>query len=89
MKITKTLYVHKKEKWREWLRKHYNKEKEIWLIYYKKDGNKLRIAYNEAVKEALCYGWIDSTVKNVDQESFAQRFSPSPKKPKGFWVPKI
>lgn len=76
MKISKMLYITKREDWRDWLRKNYNKEKEIWLIYYRKASGKLRIPYNDAVEEALCYGWIDSTVKNIDGERFAQRFSP-------------
>jgi uncharacterized protein YdeI (YjbR/CyaY-like superfamily) len=62
--------------WRSWLAKHYRKEKEIWLVYMKKNSNKPRIPYNDAVEEALCYGWIDSTLKPIDKEKYAQRFSP-------------
>ena len=58
------------------MRTHYQAEKEIWLIYYRKQTGKLRISYNDAVEEALCFGWIDSTVKNLDAERIAQRFSP-------------
>ncbi|OGJ20908.1 hypothetical protein A3K73_07390 [Candidatus Pacearchaeota archaeon RBG_13_36_9] len=76
MEITKTLYVTNRKDWRSWLVENYNKEKEIWLIYYKKSSGKPRISYNDAVEEALCYGWIDSTVKKIDEEKFAQRFSP-------------
>ncbi|HSR89097.1 MAG TPA: YdeI/OmpD-associated family protein [Candidatus Udaeobacter sp.] len=75
MKLGKTLYVSDRKSWREWLSKNYNKESEIWLIYYRKDSGKPRISYNDAVEEALCYGWIDSTIKSIDKESFAQRFS--------------
>lgn len=64
------------------MKKNYKKEKGIWLIYYKKDSGKPRIPYNDAVEEALCFGWIDSTVKKVDEERFAQRFSRrNPKSP--------
>ena len=80
MKITKTLYVPNRKAWRVWLKKHYKIEKEIWLVYYRKQAGKPRIAYNDAVEEALCFGWIDSTVKNLDAERIAQRFSP--RKPK-------
>ena len=83
MKITKTLYVHKTNHWRTWLRKNHRTAKEIWLIYYKKHSGKPRIPYNDAVEEALCFGWIDSTVKTVDKDSFAQRFSP--RNPKSSW----
>lgn len=76
MKIGKTLYITKGEKWRSWLAKNYNKEKEIWLIYYKKSSGKPRIPYNSAVEEALCYGWIDSIIKKLDEERFVQRFTP-------------
>lgn len=76
MEKQKTLYVTERKDWRLWLKENYNKEKEIWLIYYRKSSNKPRISYNDAVEEALCYGWIDGILKRVDEESFAQRFSP-------------
>jgi len=76
MKIGKTLYVVARKDWRSWLAKNHNKEKEIWLVYYRKSSGKKRIPYNDAVEEALCYGWIDSTVKKIDEERFAQRFTP-------------
>jgi uncharacterized protein YdeI (YjbR/CyaY-like superfamily) len=58
------------------LSKHHATDKEIWLVYYRKDTGRPRIPYNDAVEEALCYGWIDSTVKSLDSRRFAQRFSP-------------
>jgi uncharacterized protein YdeI (YjbR/CyaY-like superfamily) len=70
-----TLYVTNRNEWRDWLQKHYTSEKEIWLVYYKKHTGKPRIPYNDAVEEALCFGWIDSTVKRIDEDRFAQRFS--------------
>lgn len=72
----KTLYVTDRGKWRKWLEVNFNKEKEIWLIYPNKSSGKPRILYNDAVEEALCFGWIDSTVKKIDEESSIQRFSP-------------
>jgi uncharacterized protein YdeI (YjbR/CyaY-like superfamily) len=66
--------------WRKWLRQHYKIEKEIWLVYPKKGTGKPRIEYNDAVEEALCFGWIDSIVKTLDEENTVQRFSP--RKPK-------
>lgn len=76
MKITKTLYVKGRDKWRSWLSKNHLSKKEIWLIYYRKGSGKKRIPYEEAVQEALCFGWIDGIVKRIDDEKFAQRFSP-------------
>jgi uncharacterized protein YdeI (YjbR/CyaY-like superfamily) len=80
VEITQTLYVTDSQKWREWLEKHYKTESEIWLVYYKKDSGKPRIEYNDAVEQALCFGWIDSIVKKLDEERSVQRFSP--RKPK-------
>ena len=71
--------------WRAWLRKHYKTEKEVWLVYYKKATGKPRIEYNDAVEEALCFGWIDSIVKSLDKDRSAQRFSP--RKPKSKYSP--
>ena len=76
MEISKTLYVTNPKDWRAWLKKNYKTEKEIWLVYYKKATGKPRIEYNDAVEEALCFGWIDSTAKRLDEERTAQRFSP-------------
>jgi len=76
MKITKTFYASDRKAWRDWLKKHSKTEKEVWLIYYRKGSGKDRIAYNDAVEEALCFGWIDSTAKAYDAERFVQRFSP-------------
>lgn len=76
MEVTKTLYVTKREDWRNWLAEHYKDEKEIWLIYFRNETGYPRIPYNEAVEESLCFGWIDSIVKSLDAERTAQRFSP-------------
>jgi uncharacterized protein YdeI (YjbR/CyaY-like superfamily) len=80
MEITQTLYVTNREDWRNWLKKHYKTETEIWLVYPKKATGKPRIEYNDAVEEALCFGWIDSINKKLDDDHTAQRFSP--RKPK-------
>lgn len=79
MQITETLYVTTRNAWRKWLQKNHAKKKEVWLIYYKKNSGKKRIPYVDAVKEALCFGWIDSTAKGIDEEKYAQRFSPRKK----------
>ena len=80
MDITKTLRLTNRKDWRAWLKKHYKTEKEIWLVYPKKATGKPRIEYNDAVEEALCFGWIDSIVKKLDEDHTVQRFSP--RKPK-------
>src|SRR5262245_41776347 len=76
MEITKTLYVTSREEWRAWLAQHFQSETEIWLIYYKKLSGRPRIPYDDAVEEALCFGWVDSIVKKLDDEKFVQRFTP-------------
>lgn len=72
----KTVYVTNRKDWRAWLEKNFDTEKEVWLVYPKKASGKPRISYNDAVEEALCFGWIDSRVKSIDAENSAQRFSP-------------
>jgi uncharacterized protein YdeI (YjbR/CyaY-like superfamily) len=65
-----------RRKWRAWLRAHHATEREVWLVYPRKASGRPRIAYNDAVEEALCFGWIDSQQKGVDAERLAQRFTP-------------
>lgn len=69
------LHAAKRSQWRAWLKKNHKSATEIWLVHYKKHTGKPRISYNDAVEEALCFGWIDSTVRTVDEDRFAQRFS--------------
>ncbi len=70
-----TVYLADRKSWRAWLAEHHDSEAEVWLIYYRRETGKPRISYNDAVEEALCYGWVDSIVKGIDEERFAQRFS--------------
>lgn len=76
MEVSETVYAKTRSAWRSWLAKHHAAKREIWLVYYKKGFGKASVAYGEAVEEALCYGWIDSTVKTLDTERYAQRFTP-------------
>src|SRR2546430_10940490 len=76
MEIGTTLYVKDRRQWRAWLARHHKTAPEIWLIYYKKHSGRPRIPYSDAVEEALCYGWIDSITKPVDEDRWAQRFTP-------------
>lgn len=61
---------------REWLKKNHAKETEIWIGMYKKASGKSGISYDQALDEALCFGWIDGIAKKYDEDSYAQRFSP-------------
>jgi uncharacterized protein YdeI (YjbR/CyaY-like superfamily) len=62
--------------WRQWLAQNHATEKEIWLEYYKKGSGKTSVSYDEAVEEALCWGWIDSLVHKLDAERYMQRYTP-------------
>jgi uncharacterized protein YdeI (YjbR/CyaY-like superfamily) len=76
MEITKTLEIKSRSEWRIWLKKNYNTQKEIWLVFYNKSSDKKGITYEDAVEEALCFGWIDSIVKKTEKDSRVQRFTP-------------
>jgi len=70
------IYISNRKEWRKWLKENHNTVREVWLIYYKKHTGKPRIQYDDAVEEALCFGWIDSTVKRIDDERYCQKFTP-------------
>lgn len=76
MEITETLYATDRDAWRAWLAEHHRTAKEIWLVYPRKHTGRPRIPYADAVEEALCFGWIDSTQKTLDDDHTAQRYSP-------------
>jgi len=69
--------------WRAWLARNHAAAAEIWLVYYKKVSGKKSVTYEEALQEALCFGWIDSTVNAIDAERYRQRYTP--RKPKSVW----
>ena len=70
------IYFTTREDWRKWLSENFRCQKEIWLIYPNKSTGKPCILYNDAVEEALCFGWIDSTMRKYDETHAAQRFTP-------------
>jgi uncharacterized protein YdeI (YjbR/CyaY-like superfamily) len=76
MEVGETLDARTRAAWRNWLRRNHARKKEIWLVLHAKASGKASIVYNDAVDEALCFGWIDSTVKKVGSLSRAQRFTP-------------
>ena len=78
MEITRTLYVPDRAGWRAWLQEHYRTEPDVWLVYYRRESGRPRVGYNDAVEEALCFGWIDSVVKPLPgvPGARAQRFTP-------------
>jgi uncharacterized protein YdeI (YjbR/CyaY-like superfamily) len=72
----KTLNIKTRTEWRNWLQQNFNIQKEVWLVYAKKSTGEQRIQYNDAVEEALCFGWIDSINKALDKDHTMQRFTP-------------
>lgn len=82
-KEIKTVCPLNRQQWREWLQAHHATEKSVWLVYYKKKSNRSTLAWSEAVDEALCFGWIDSLAKPIDEERYMQFFSR--RKPTSVW----
>jgi uncharacterized protein YdeI (YjbR/CyaY-like superfamily) len=83
--MLKPLYFTSRKQWRAWLANHHASETEVWLLYFKKHSAMPRIPYDHAVEEALCFGWIDSIVRKIDEERFAQKFTPRRNRTK--WSP--
>lgn len=82
-KQTETLYPKNRKAWRTWLLKNHDSKQSVWVIYYRIKSGKPTLKYSDAVDEALCFGWIDSKVKPVDDEKFMQFFCK--RKPSGTW----
>src|SRR5260370_18661497 len=76
MEVGQTFYVATAKAWRAWLERHHGSAREIWVIYYKKHSAKPGISYNDAVDQALCFGWIDGISKPLDGDRWCQRFTP-------------
>lgn len=69
--------------WRAWLTRHHDSETEVWLIFHKRHTGKPTLSYNDAVEEAVCFGWIDGLKRRLDEERYTHRFSP--RKPDSRW----
>ncbi len=79
----KRFYAKERREWRTWLRKNAAIASEIWLVFYKKASGKPSVPYEDAVEEALCFGWIDGKVMKFDEARYGQRFTP--RKPRSPW----
>ena len=81
MTLETKYFVHRDD-WRKWLSDNFETAREVWFVFPHKSSGKKSITYNDAVEEALCFGWIDSTIKSLDKEHKIQRFTPrKPKSP--------
>jgi len=79
----KSTHPKSRRDWRKWLERNHSTSPGIWLVYYKKESGKRKFDYADAVEEALCFGWIDSLPKKIDDERSALKFTP--RKQKSAW----
>jgi uncharacterized protein YdeI (YjbR/CyaY-like superfamily) len=84
VEIGETLLVETREQWRSWLARNGARKREIWLINYKKGSGGTSLDYSSALKEAICFGWIDGQIKGIDTQRYAARWSP--RRPRGNWT---
>lgn len=82
-KETETFCPASQADWREWLEKNHQSKPSVWLIYFRSSTKIASVTWSQAVDEALCFGWIDSTKKTIDEERYMQYFSK--RKPKSTW----
>jgi uncharacterized protein YdeI (YjbR/CyaY-like superfamily) len=75
-KAVRTLEIQTRQEWRNWLQEHHDSESEMWLVFHKRHTGLECISYDDAVEEALCFGWIDSLVKRLDDVRYARKFTP-------------
>ena len=79
----KTLEVGSRQQWRAWLATHHTSSAGIWLVFYKQHTGRKSMPYEDVVREALCFGWIDSLVKRLDDDRYALKVTP--RKPTSKW----
>lgn len=72
----KQVYIKNRKEWRDWLNQYHDKSSGIWLVFYKKHTGKPTLDYDEAVEEALCFGWIDSIIRKIDDERYVRKLTP-------------
>jgi len=71
--------------WRDWLRKNHDSKPDVWVVFFKMTSPKTNLSYNDAVEEALCFGWVDGMKRSIDEHRYMHRFSP--RKPDSKWSP--
>src|SRR2546428_11998723 len=78
-----TLQVRSRRQWRAWLAKHHTSSPGVWLVFFKTHTGVKSISYEDTVREALCFGWIDSLIKRLDEDRYALKVTP--RKPTSKW----
>ena len=79
------LEVRDRGAWRQWLGAHHADVSNVWLVFHRKHAGIASIPYDDAVEEALCFGWIDSLVRRVDDNRYVRKFTP--RRPDSVWSP--
>jgi len=79
----KDFHPSSRQEWRDWLEENHDQADGIWFVYFKKSANKPRVSYDEVVEEALCFGWIDSLPRKMDERRSKLLFTP--RKPRSVW----
>jgi len=82
-KVGTRMHMKSREQWRTWLVENHATAEELWLVFYKKHTGKPGVTYDEAVEEALCFGWIDGILKRIDGDKHMVRFCP--RRAKSIW----
>jgi uncharacterized protein YdeI (YjbR/CyaY-like superfamily) len=80
---TVTLHAPDPKQWRAWLVRHHQSSAGVWLVFYKDHTGVPSISYEDSVREALCFGWVDSLIKRLDDDRYARKFTP--RKPTSKW----
>jgi uncharacterized protein YdeI (YjbR/CyaY-like superfamily) len=75
-KSAHTIDIRSRKAWRAWLERNHSSVAEIWLVFHKQHTGTLAVEYEAAVEEALCFGWVDSLVRRLDDDRFARKFTP-------------
>jgi uncharacterized protein YdeI (YjbR/CyaY-like superfamily) len=81
--VSEPIFFESAAEWRAWLEEHHDTATEVWVGMWKKSTGKQRLSWEQAVDEALCYGWIDGLLRRVDDQRHMQRFTP--RKPTSNW----
>jgi len=77
------LEIRDRRRWRAWLDRHHASSPGVWLVFYKDHTGERSLAHEDSVREALCFGWVDSLIKRLDDDRYALKFTP--RRPSSKW----
>jgi uncharacterized protein YdeI (YjbR/CyaY-like superfamily) len=70
------IFIATRQDWRDWLSENHHKSKGVWMVFYNKKSGMPTLTYDDFVEEALCFGWIDGTIKNIDGDRYLRKIMP-------------